>query len=272
MRDALSVVPIMREAARLALAGQKASLDLPNGSELWELDVDAAEIRQLFVDLFLDAAQTMPAGGTITVRAENVLVEAADPLALAPGRYVRVEVAGRGIGRAERYVPARARAAAARPSLAHAPASGAAATAAAPTRLDGTRILVMDDEESVRAVAAACLRHAGAVVETVADGARAVDAYARALEASAPFAVVLLDLTVRGGMGGVEAARLLCERDPRARCIVMSGYADDPVLANFGAHGFAGVVPKPFSYQQLVRVVGEVLARGPGAGPAGQSM
>ena len=76
-----------------------------------------------------------------------------------------------------------------------------------------------------------------------------------------PYNVVIMDLTVSGGMGGKEAVRQLREIDPAARVIVSSGYYTDPIMTNHRAYGFDGVVPKPYQIDELGRAVKEVLAR-----------
>jgi len=82
--------------------------------------------------------------------------------------------------------------------------------------------------------------------------------------AEKPYDVVILDLTVPGGMGGKEAINKLLEIDPEVKAIVSSGYSDDPVLANFQEYGFQGMMPKPFESLSLGKVLFEVLQRFPG--------
>jgi DNA-binding NtrC family response regulator len=79
------------------------------------------------------------------------------------------------------------------------------------------------------------------------------------VEAEKPYDVVILDLTIPGGMGGKEAIKSLIEIDPGVKAIVSSGYSDDPVLANFQEYGFKGMLPKPFESNSLGKVLNEVL-------------
>ena len=83
--------------------------------------------------------------------------------------------------------------------------------------------------------------------------------YALAREAGRPFDVVILDLTVPGGMGGRETIEKLRQMDPQVRAIVSSGYSHDPVLAQYRAHGFLGMVPKPYDLHELLKVVYTVM-------------
>jgi CheY-like chemotaxis protein len=123
----------------------------------------------------------------------------------------------------------------------------------------GTRVLVMDDEEEIREVSREMLGTMGITAVCVRDGGEMLRAYQSARRAGEPFDLVVMDLTVRGGMGGEEAIRALLELDPAAKAVVCSGYADAPVLARFRDHGFRAALPKPFSVRVLALVLEEVL-------------
>jgi two-component system, cell cycle sensor histidine kinase and response regulator CckA len=113
------------------------------------------------------------------------------------------------------------------------------------------RVLVMDDEEMVRTLVMRILKPFGCEVEGVADGTAAVDSYREAITESRPFDLVIMDLTIPGGMGGQETIQRLRQIDPTVRAIVSSGYSSSPVMADYHAYGFAGVVKKPFTASQL---------------------
>jgi CheY-like chemotaxis protein len=95
------------------------------------------------------------------------------------------------------------------------------------------------------------LKHIGYEVEVAKDGAEAIALYEQAQESQFPFNVVILDLTVPGGMGGKEAIEKLIELDPQAKAIVSSGYSSDPVMSNFREYGFSSVVSKPYKIEEL---------------------
>lgn len=123
------------------------------------------------------------------------------------------------------------------------------------------RILVMDDEEMIRHLAGELLNYLGYEVSFSKEGARAVQIYKEAMQSGEPFDAVILDLTIRGGMGGKEAIRKLMEIDPHVKGIVSSGYSDDSVMTDFEKYGFKGVVAKPYSVHEVSKVLGEVLTR-----------
>ncbi|PYQ81267.1 MAG: hypothetical protein DMG03_20430 [Acidobacteria bacterium] len=84
--------------------------------------------------------------------------------------------------------------------------------------------------------------------------------YTRAREERRPFDVVLLDLTLPGEAGGREVLRQLRTIDPAVKAIVVSGYASDPVLANYRDYGFNAMVAKPFTLRELTAALDEVIA------------
>jgi len=131
------------------------------------------------------------------------------------------------------------------------PAGGPSPAATGGGQSRRLRVLLMDDEQVVRDAAEAMLRQLGHEAVCVGDGAAAVAAYREALASGRPHDVVVLDLTVRGGMGGEEAVAALRELDPGVRAVVASGYSKGPVLAEFTAHGFAARLPKPYGIAQL---------------------
>jgi nitrogen-specific signal transduction histidine kinase/ActR/RegA family two-component response regulator len=123
------------------------------------------------------------------------------------------------------------------------------------------RILVMDDEKMIRHLAGEILSYLGYKVSFSKDGAKAIEIYKDAMESGEPFDAVILDLTVRGGMGGKKAIRKLMEIDPHVTGIVSSGYSDDSVMTDFEKYGFKGVVAKPYSVNEVSVVLGEVIER-----------
>jgi signal transduction histidine kinase/ActR/RegA family two-component response regulator len=123
------------------------------------------------------------------------------------------------------------------------------------------RVLLMDDEEGVRRLGAVLLQRMGMKPTTVNDGAAAVKEFGAARSAGQPFDLVILDLTVPGGMGGRETLARIRELDSNVPAIVSSGYSNDPVLADFARHGFQATVPKPYEVSQLMETVKRLLAR-----------
>lgn len=119
----------------------------------------------------------------------------------------------------------------------------------------GERILIMDDDGAVRTVLSQLLKNSGYDVVCTALGTETLEKYAAAMKGGNPFSVVVMDLTIPGGMGGKEAVVKLLEIDPRARVVVASGYSNDPIMANFQEYGFCGVIVKPFNIDEFLAVI-----------------
>ncbi len=121
----------------------------------------------------------------------------------------------------------------------------------------------MDDDDAVRRASCLMLSNLGYTPSGAADGREMLEAYRRAKGEGEPFDAVIVDLTVRGGLGGVEANRELLGLDPEAVTIVTSGYSSDPVMDRYREYGFRGVIPKPFRLAALAEVLSSVLSAPP---------
>jgi two-component system cell cycle sensor histidine kinase/response regulator CckA len=295
-----SLTEIIRDTVRFALSGSNVScvFDLPD--DLWSVDADAEQIGHAINNIVINAREAMPQGGAITVRGENEVLDEDTTLPLPPQKYVKISIRDTGVGIApeqlgrifDPYFSTKEQlhsglglavayfvvkkhgghiAVDSEPDVATtfsiylpaAPDRRAAETdaeSATPTRGHG-RILVMDDEELVLGVLDKILERFGYEVECAKDGMEAIERYRSAMDAGRPFDAVIMDLTVTGGMGGREAIEILRLVDPDVKAIVSSGYSDDPVMADYRAHGFVGVIAKPFRADELSKTLGRILAR-----------
>lgn len=298
VKRTVSLAALVREAASFYLSGSQVAAELSLDPDLWLADVDPGQISQVLQNLFINAVQAMPDGGTVQVSADNVVLDDASDVPVPSGRYVLIRVADNGVGipsaNLERvfdpYFSTKEGGSGLGLATAHSivrrhgghlgvestpgvgstlsvylPASTAAADATPPqpgvgTALPHARILVMDDEPAVRQVTRRILTACGLDVDDVASGEEAVAAFSDARAAGRPYAAVLLDLTVAGGMGGIEALERLRQLDPGVRAIVSTGYSADPVMADCRAYGFRAAVPKPFTSTELESVVRDVVA------------
>ncbi len=122
------------------------------------------------------------------------------------------------------------------------------------------KILLMDDEKMLRDMAQMMLGAIGYEVTVAADGDAAVDLYTQALEMANPYDVVILDLTIPGGVGGKEVIKTLLQLDPGLKAIVSSGYADDPVVSNYRQYGFIDALSKPYNMQEMENMLSRVFS------------
>jgi PAS domain S-box-containing protein len=292
-----SIRALVEEAAAFSTRGGNCALDCRSSSELWTAEVDEGQIVQVVQNLVINAVQSMPFGGTVTVTADNAHLTAGDVSTLEAGRYIRIEVAdtgsgipesrlekifdpffttkkgGSGLGLATAFSIVRSHGGAIVVHSAlgegskftvYIPATDEPGVTPEPRSDEAPhgsgRLLIMDDDESVRSAAAELLETIGYSVDTAADGAEAIALYPAAMSEGRPFSAVVLDLTVPEGVGGRETMARLVAIDPGVRAIVSSGYSTDPVMANFREHGFAGVAVKPYRLAELARTLRVALA------------
>ncbi len=294
-----SIAALIRESSKFILRGSAVDCRLELAPDLWPLDFDEAQLDQVINNLLINAMQAMPDGGIITVKAENCRLdhEEAKAVNLPPGHYVKIVVQDQGVGmtrsqlkrifdpyfttkkqgcglglascysiikKHDGHISVESQPDQGTTFIIHLPASArklVAPEVVEPRKLvaSGCRILVMDDEEMVRDVAGGLLEHLGFQASFAADGQEAVKLYQQAISSGAPFAAVIMDLTVPGAMGGKDCLKEVLRINPDAKVIVASGYAIDAIMADFRKYGFSGRVVKPFSMSDLSAVLEEVL-------------
>lgn len=128
-------------------------------------------------------------------------------------------------------------------------------TSAATSASRKKRVLVMDDEKIVTAVAEIFLGELGYEAAVANEGSKAVELYRDAAMTGNPFDAVILDLVVPGGMGGVETLLRLLEIDAHVKAIVMSGYSNEQIITDFKRKGFLGALTKPYDIEELSAVL-----------------
>jgi len=113
------------------------------------------------------------------------------------------------------------------------------------------RVMIMDDQEMLHEVAEAMLEELGYQTVHALDGAEAIKLYRDCASSNEPIDVVIMDLTIPGGMGGEEAVHGVLSIDKTAKVIVCSGYSNDSVMAQFADYGFKGALSKPYNIDEL---------------------
>jgi PAS domain S-box-containing protein len=291
LKKVVSMGELLEHSAEFSLYGSNLRADFDIAVDLWKAEVDAGQIEQVVNALMLNAREAMPHGGTVRVRARNMVFEENTGAPLPAGRYVKVTISDRGPGIPEELhtkifdpyfttkptgtglglaisfsvvrkhggllVLENTSAEGAvfafylRASEGAAKASPESRAASRPFHYNHQRILVMDDEEAIRELTSQLLSTLGYEVTAVPDGLEAVRLYERALRKGEHFQAVILDATVRGGMGGVATIERLRSMDPKVNAIICSGYSDEAALSEFLAYGFRGALPKPFTRSEL---------------------
>ncbi len=301
VKKALSLGDLVRSTASFALHGSKNKADVSVPSDLWAVEADESQLGQVITNLINNADQAMPEDGIIRVSCENVKIDADSQLPLPAGNFVRVAIADEGVGippehinkifdpyfttkdkksglglataysimkRHNGHIAVESSSGTGSRFTVYLPSTGRIfcrqPEAPVSVQTGSGKILIMDDEDIILDVAGRILTRLGYQVAFAKDGSEAVTQYSQARSSGKPFDVVIMDLTVPGGMGGKEAVKRIREIDPGAKAIVSSGYSNDPVLAHYSDYGFSGIVSKPYSIKILSDTVMKVIS---GANP-----
>jgi two-component system cell cycle sensor histidine kinase/response regulator CckA len=285
-----SLSQLLAQAAEFSLYGSNLRADIDLAADVWKAEVDAGQIEQVVNALVINAREAMPHGGTVRISARNVNLEEKPGGLLPAGRYVKVTVADRGSGVPDDIVlkifdpyfttkplgsglglaisysiikrhggilhmesssPEGAAFAFYLPASSGEVAGPESRVPERAFHFNHQRILVMDDEAAIRDLTSQLLSTLGYEVTAVPDGLEAIRMYERALRRGENFQAVILDATIRGGMGGLATIERLRSVDPNVTAIICSGYCDEAALSEFLAYGFRSALPKPFSRRDL---------------------
>jgi nitrogen-specific signal transduction histidine kinase len=294
IKSKANIARILEKSVLLAKSGANVECELNLSRNLYPVEVDEGQMRQVFNNITINAVQAMSDGGTIRVKAENATLGSAQcrEIGLPEGKYVKITFADEGVG-----IPEGHRARIFDPffttkengsglglttvksiikkhdgviSVTSKPGIGTTMVFYLPAAKESLeieimeaekkgKVLVMDDEENIRKVATEMLTILGYEVDTATEGGVAIALYTRAKEMEMPYDAVILDLTVPGGMGGKETVHKLLQIDLTVKVIVSSGYFNDPVLAHYRDYGFVEKLVKPYQVADMERVLQKVL-------------
>lgn len=299
VKQDVSISSFIEEVVQFDLSGSNVKLEFETAPNLWKARVDKGQISQVFSNLATNANQAMPQGGRLYISITNVSLRFGDIPGLDKGQYLKFMVEdsgvgikdsdidkifdpyfttkkqGSGLGLATVYSIVSKHGGSISVSSSpgngaifsiYLPASNSEAEFGEDTRDDITaqtntssRILIMDDEAMICELSSTYLSGQGYKVETAKDGKQAINLYTQAFDQGEPFDCVIMDLTIPGGMSGKEALDEILKLHPQAKAIVSSGYAADPVMANYQSFGFKGSISKPFYISTLHAEIKKVL-------------
>lgn len=297
VKKTVSLKGLIHDTACFALRGSKTKCECRLPDNLWPVEIDEGQITQVFHNLLINADHAMPEGGVVDIHAENI-TSTDDKTGVLPilGKYVKISVHDNGIGipkdhlmkifdpyfttkqkgsglgltsvfsiirkhdgmitvESEQgkgtafhiYLPASSKEIISHEKIKTTTPSGKG------------KILIMDDDDMVRHVAGEILKSVGYKVEFAKDGTEAIDLYQKAKASGESFDVVIMDLTIQGGMGGREAIKKLLTIDPQVRAVVSSGYSNDPIMSNFKDHGFSAVISKPYNVADMSKTLHDLI-------------
>jgi len=298
-----SIKELVKQIKKSPNLGSNIMCEFTLAPDLWAVEFDEGQLKHAINNMIANAVESMPAGGTINVLAQNFNLAAEKDLQFPEGRYVKISIRDHGVGIPEKHL-----------SLIFDPyfstkelglqkglGLGLTTTYSIVNRHDGYitvesemgvgttftlylpahekdisqseplgviqpeepgvrtgRVLLMDDEEMIRDIGHRILSRLGYETELAADGNEAIAMYQEAMDSGKPFEIVILDLTVKGGLGGKDAVKKILKINPHAKVIVSSGYSNDPVMARFREYGFRGALPKPYKIIDMIETLKKI--------------
>ena len=294
IKERISIEELIKKSANFVLSGSKVKCIYNFQEGLWPIEADRGQIRQVISNLVLNAVQAMPGGGVVNISAENVKTD--ESLPQKEGRYVKVTIQDEGIGipreflskmfdpffttkqkasglglstvysivkRHNGYIIVNSEVGVGSSFYIYLPTLVKEAKKeekkAEETLRGSGKILVMDDMEFIRKAVSRALSQFGYEVIGTPNGDETIRLYREAMESKEPFDVVILDLTIPGGMGGLNTMKELKKIDPEVKAIVSSGYSNDPVMSGYEKYGFKAAVLKPFTSEEIVKKVNNVI-------------
>ncbi|MDM8554574.1 response regulator [Desulfococcaceae bacterium HSG7] len=307
-----SIGDLLMETVNFLLPKFDVRYDFFPPNDLWPVKFDRGQMKQAVKNLMINAAESMPAGGSIIIKAENIKAgteTASRNMPFEDGNYVKIIIRDSGIGILEKnlirifdpYFSTKSRGVqkgmglgltiawsvitrhGGRLTVESEIGTGTVVSIFLPAYEKNTeaqkiektlpstlkseekptvrtgKILLMDDEMMIRELADEMLSQNGYNAELACDGAEAIELYKSAMNSGKPFDAVILDLTIKEGIGGKATVKALLEIDSHVKAIVSSGYSEDPAVIDFKKYGFCGSLGKPYTMKKLIDILTAIL-------------
>ncbi|HNX22909.1 MAG TPA: transporter substrate-binding domain-containing protein [Spirochaetota bacterium] len=301
VKEITNVIDVVKESADFIMSGSKTALNYNVEPDVLKADIDRGQIGQVIQNIILNASQAMPSGGVIYISIRNQYMKDENVISIPEGTYVAIEIKDEGSGIESRnlkrifdpYFTTKKDGNGLGLTICHSivkrhgggievesvPGKGTEftiylpacndvksdkKTASAPKisiNLKNLSVIIMDDEPQLRYIMKEVLNDEGAKIFTVSDGSEAIDLFEKMASSGEPADLIIADLTIPGGMGGLEAIRIIREQGLPFKAIVISGYSNDPVMSDFKNYGFDAYIAKPFTSEDLLAVVKKVFEK-----------
>lgn len=298
VKEETSLPGLIRDSAEFVLHGSQVGCRYEFPDDLWMIDADIGQISQVIQNIIINSRHAMPEGGIITVNCANIENAANEALlSMDNGNYLRIIIKDTGVGipreiidkvfdpyfttkqegsglglaicysiinKHDGYLLVDSKPGKGTLFTIYLPALPATTikVKTQPTRTKAMKsalIMVMDDDQMILNVVSAQLHTLGHKPVLTRDGEELINRYQALQDEKTPVDAVIMDLTIPGGMGGLEAIKKLLAIDPLAKVIVASGYSNDPVMTDYKKYGFSAAIGKPFSLDELARVIESIL-------------
>ncbi len=297
IKVATNIKGLIIETSQFMLSGSNCKCIFNVPDDLNVVEIDEGQISQVINNIILNADQSMPTGGVIEISAQNKTIKSDDEVPnLKKGDFIKISIKDHGIGISSNhlarifdpYFSSKQKGSGLGLTVCYSivhnhdghieysskldigtvatiylPASDQVVedTGQEPDKLikGSGKILVMDDDDVICKMISEILYELGYRYHTVMDGNDAVEKYKDALDSNDKFDLVILDLTIPGGLGGEETLKRLIQLDPEVLAIVSSGYSNKPIMSDYVKYGFKDVIAKPYNISALAQVLDRVL-------------
>ncbi len=297
IKELSSISEIIKDSSSFVLRGSNVKCNYHIPKDLWHVEIDKGQMSQVIQNIIYNAKHAMPDGGVIDIKCENMVKKEHQYIPLTDEEIIKISITDNGIGISENvldkifdpYFSTKQHGSGLGLAITHSIIMRHGGHVSVESKLDnGTtfsiylaassknkqpvarkevelikeegkgKILVMDDEEIVRTTTQKMLSMLGFEVALAKDGEEAINTYKQRMHTASSIDVIILDLTIPGGMGGIETIEKLLQIDPQVRVIVSSGYTEDPVMANYKKYGFSSMINKPFDMKELNEVITKI--------------
>ncbi|MBN2737453.1 MAG: PAS domain S-box protein [Spirochaetales bacterium] len=291
LKQLTNIKQLISETSAFVLSGSPVKVTLNIEENLWIANVDRGQISQVIQNLMINALQAMDNKGDIFINGLNIQLDSLSSLPLPPGKYLRLQIRDTGKGIDEKIQPyifdpfftTRSNGNGLGLSTVHSivmrhkgyitldssphgacftiylPAEDSSLETESKKSRDGycesMRLLIMDDELTILHILKRILEQRGFVVYTAESGEKAIELYKKAKENNNSFDVIIMDLTIPGGLGGEEVIKIIKQIDPKVKAIVSSGYSHSKIMSDYRQYGFDDVIAKPYSFDQLMQKI-----------------
>ncbi len=288
LRKTTSIVDIIQDSANFTLRGSDIFCEVKSPDDLWNVVVDAGQISQVIQNLILNAQQAVKDNKKILIKIDNQVLAHEEYPGLSAGKYAKISIIDQGVGIPERdlnkifdpYFTTKSKGTGLGLTTTYSiikrheghinviseVGSGTTVELFLPATEKEARIeknikpqvhngrgkiLVMDDDIMVRELLSQILDYLGYEVDEAENGETTLEKYKSAKSNGDLIDLIIMDLTIPGGMGGKDTIKELKKIDPEVKAIVSSGYSNDPIMANYSEYGFIGVLNKPYNVETL---------------------